>query len=444
MVTVNDDAGTQDVTAQRRRLRRVVLSSYLGSTFEFYDFLLYASATALVFGPVFFSGMSPQAATLASVATFTSGYLARPLGGVLFGHFGDRMGRKTTLIVSMTVMGVATILIGAIPPPSVLGSWSAVILVILRLCQGIAVGGEWGGAVLMALEHAENSTRRAFYAAFANAGAPSGSVLGSLAMAAVALLPREQFLGWGWRIPFLLSAVLLVIGLFIRTRVTESPVFEAALVQRRNEAKQKPPILEILRKPKPVILTALGCMASFSVNAIFATVGISYAVEAGVSRSFALLAYGICMFIEIFTVLAFARLADRIGRRRVLLGGMTGLAVLSYPVFVMLGSGSSLLVLLAFILLFPLCHGSNYGPTAAFIAEQFGTSSRYTGASLGYQLASLLGGGITPLIVAATTAAHSGPAAPALPVVAFAIVSLIALLAIRETKGTDLRAAPQS
>ena len=228
------DAGTR-----RREARTVIASSYLGSTIEYYDFLLYATAAAVVFPKVFFTGMDEWVGVVAAYGTFAAGYVARPLGGIIFGHFGDRLGRKNMLIVSMLVMGIASTLIGLVPGAAVAGAWGAVMLVFLRVCQGIAVGGEWGGAALMALEHSE-SGKRGFAASFVNAGAPTGAVLGTLVMGAFAALPNEQFLAWGWRVPFLLSFVLLGVGMFVRLKVSESPIFKAALEQEKAEQDERP------------------------------------------------------------------------------------------------------------------------------------------------------------------------------------------------------------
>lgn len=403
-----------DITAAQRKkeVRRVVLSSYLGSTIEFYDFLLYATAAAIVFAPVFFSDLSPLAGTIASMGTFAAGYLARPFGGIVFGHFGDRYGRKSMLLISMTVMGVASFLIGLVPPASAIGSWAAIILVLLRVCQGIAVGGEWGGAALMSLEHV-GGRGRGFAAAFTNAGAPTGSLLGTLALALVALLPEDDFLSWGWRIPFLLSAVMLAVGLFVRARVSESPLFREAMakqveVDAAAVDRPTPPILSILRRPRNLLLVALGCMASFGIQTMFTTFAIGYASHSGVTRSQALMAFAVCQFVAIFTLLGFARLSDRVGRRPVMLFGLGAFVVLIVPILALLSSGNVALVTLGFVLGFGVCQSATYGPMAAYIAEQFGTAARYTGASLGYQGATLLGAGFTPVILASLQAAAGG------------------------------------
>ncbi len=434
MTTIDDAALQLPPDVRAREARRVVFSSYLGSTLEYYDFLLYGTAASLVFGPVFFSGLSPAAGTIASLGTFAAGYLARPFGGVLFGHFGDRLGRKRMLVLAMTLMGVASVLIGLIPPASAIGSWAAVILVTLRVLQGIAVGGEWGGAALMALEHAD-PRRRGFMAAFTNAGAPTGAVLGTLAMTLFATLPDDAFLSWGWRVPFLLSAVMLAVGLFVRARVSESPIFAAAAA-KAAAAKERatPPIVEVLRNPSTVAIAAGACMASFAIQTTFTTFGITYAVHSGASKPDVLLAYAIGSFVGIFLILGYARLSDRIGRRAVMLFGLGAMIVLVYPLFALLSTGNLGLITLAFVVSM-VCHSATYGPMAAYIAEQFGTRSRYTGASLGYQLATLLGGGFTPVILASLFAGAGESLVPVgLFVIALAVVSGTLLLVTRETK----------
>jgi MFS family permease len=438
MTTVETHLHPTTIRHSRREVRRVVLSSYLGSTIEFYDFLLYATAASIVFAPVFFSDLSPVAGTIASMGTFAAGYLARPLGGVIFGHFGDRYGRKSMLLISMAVMGIASFLIGLVPPASLIGSWGAICLVVLRLCQGIAVGGEWGGAALMSLEHVRGRGR-GFAAAFTNAGAPTGSLLGTLALALVSLLPEDDFLAWGWRLPFLLSAVLLVVGLYVRAKVSESPLFEEAMNKRAAQTKSTPPLLSILRRPRNLLLVALGCMASFAIQTMFTTFAIGFAVQSGVTRSEALTAFAICQFLAVFSLLGFARLSDAIGRRPVMLFGLGAFAVLVGPTLAMLASGSLALVIVGFVLGFSLCQSATYGPIAAYIAEQFGTSARYTGASLGYQAASLLGAGFTPVILASLqAAAGGGTGLIAAYMVTVVVVSAVFILVAKETKDRDL------
>ncbi|WP_448624392.1 MFS transporter [Geodermatophilus sp. URMC 64] len=418
-------------------MRRVLLSSYLGSTVEFYDFILYATASAVVFGPVFFADLSPAAATVASYSLFAIGYVSRPLGGILFGHFGDLLGRKRMLILSMTIMGVASFLVGLVPA---VPTWGAVALILLRAAQGVAVGGEWGGATLMSLEHVKGRNR-GLAASVANAGAPTGAVLGTVALALVALLPSEQFLQWGWRIPFLLSAVLLAIGLFVRSRVQESPLFlEAAARQAVQPTGKRPiPLVAVLRRPKNLLLAGLATTAAFVIQGLFSTFGVTYATAHGVTRSEGLTAFAISQFLAIFAILGAARLSDVYGRRPVMLSGLVGMALLAYPVFQLLGSGSLPLVVLGFVVSLSVCQSLTFGPMAAFVSEQFSTRARYTGASLGYQLASLLGAGFTPVIVASLTAVW-GSVTPVIGyLAALCVVSALVLaLFVKESKDNDL------
>jgi MFS family permease len=435
-----DSVGTTPLVGRekQREIRRVVLSGYLGSAIEFYDFLLYGTAAALVFPKVFFAGMDEFTSLILSFGTFAAGYLARPLGGVIFGHFGDRIGRKKMLVITMFVMGVASFLIGLTPGTATIGGLAVIILVLLRVAQGIAVGGEWGGAALMALEHAE-SGRRGFTASFVNAGAPTGALLGSLMLGLFALLPEEQFLSWGWRIPFLLSAVLLLLGLWVRSRVSESPVFRQVMAEAEARKLDQPlPLWSVLRRPKALILTMFGAGAAFAFQVTMATFAQTYAVQSGTSRPAVLFGFSVASFLAIFGVLLAGRLSDRFGRRPVLVAGAASWAVLTFPFFWMWGSGNPWLVGLGFVIGLQL-QSLIYGPLAAFISEQFGTGARYTGASLGYQLATLLGGGFTPTILATLFRGGGGQIYPvAVFLMVAAAVSIAAVLAIGEGRHYDL------
>ncbi|MGX5715437.1 MFS transporter [Arthrobacter sp. MAHUQ-56] len=428
-------AGT---AAKRKEARTVILSSYLGSTIEFYDFLLYATAAAVAFPKVFFAGTDEWVGVVAAYATFAAGYVARPLGGVIFGHFGDKVGRKGMLIISMAMMGIASTLIGLIPGAGVIGPWGAVILVLLRVCQGIAVGGEWGGAALMALEHADPK-RRGFAASFVNAGAPTGAVLGTLVMGAFSALPQDAFLAWGWRVPFLLSFVLLIVGLFVRLRVSESPIFAEAVAKESVQgAKRKIPLLEVLRRPKALIMIMFAGAAGFGLQVVLPTFSVTYAVSKGAPQQGVLYAFAGASAISIIFVLLGGRLSDRFGRRPVMIAGLALFIAYLFPMFGMLGSGNVGLVFLAFTVALIL-HSSLYGPLAAFVSEQFGTTSRYTGAAVGYQLATLIGAGFTPGIVAGL---YKDSGQNILPVVVFlsamALVSIVFIALTRESKNNDL------
>lgn len=427
---------------KRKESRRVILSSYLGSSIEFYDFLLYASASALVFPTVFFNNLDPLAGTIASYGTFAAGYLARPLGGAIFGHFGDKLGRKKMLVLSMLIMGVASTLIGLVPGAATIGSWGAVILVMLRMLQGIAVGGEWGGAALMALEHSEKG-RRGFAASFTNAGAPTGAALGTFVLGTfAAVLPHDDFMTWGWRVPFLLSFVLLIIGMIVRSKISESPIFLAALEQekhKKNQPKKKLPILQVLRRPKALILTMLAGASGFALQVLLSTFSVSYATEFGAERSAVLYAFAIASVISIFFVVFFAHLSDKLGRRPVMVVGLVLFVAFLPPFFSMMASNNWLLILAAFVIALAL-HAVIYGPLAAFISEQFGTGARYTGASMGYQLATLIGAGFTPTILASLYASTDGTSVT--PVIMYliglAVVSGASILLTRESKNLDL------
>jgi MFS family permease len=430
---------TQMSTAARRKeARTVILSSYLGSTIEFYDFLLYATAAAVAFPKVFFAGADPWVGVVEAYATFAAGYLARPLGGVIFGHFGDRMGRKGMLIVSMTVMGLASAAIGLIPGASLIGPWGAVVLVLLRVLQGIAVGGEWGGAALMALEHSDPK-RRGFAASFVNAGAPTGAVLGTVMMGIVSALPGDAFIAWGWRIPFLASFLLLVVGLFVRLRVSESPIFAAAVqAEEKAEAKRKIPLLEVLRRPKALVFIMLAGAAGFGLQVVLPTFSVTYAVSKGAPQQGVLYAFAAASAISIVFVIFGGRLSDRFGRRPIMVTGLVLFVAFLFPMFALLGSGNVWLVLLAFTLAL-MFHSTLYGPLAAFVSEQFGTTSRYTGAALGYQLATLIGAGFTPGIVASLfqSTGHSIGAVVGF-LAALSLVSAVFILLTRESKDNDL------
>jgi MFS family permease len=444
-------------TAERRKeARTVIASSYLGSTIEYYDFLLYATAAAVVFPKVFFSGMDEWVGVVAAYGTFAAGYVARPLGGVIFGHFGDKLGRKGMLIVSMLVMGVASTLIGLVPGASVAGPWGAVMLVVLRIFQGIAVGGEWGGAALMALEHSE-SGKRGFAASFVNAGAPTGAVLGTFIMGAFSSLPNDQFLAWGWRVPFLLSFVLLGVGMFVRLKVSESPIFKAALEQEKRvqaeaartegasgargtaPVRREIPLLQVLRRPKTLIFTMLAGAAGFALQVVLATFAVTFAVSKGADRQGVLYAYAAASLVSIVFVVLGGRLSDKLGRRPVMVGGLVLFIAYLVPMFQLLSSNDIMLIFVAFAVGL-MIHSTLFGPLAAFVSEQFGTTSRYTGASLGYQLATLLGAGFTPGIVAQIfkdSGQNTGSVVWYLAIMS--VVSIVFILLTREPKNNDLQ-----
>ncbi|MER7394965.1 MFS transporter [Streptomyces sp. NPDC000151] len=323
-------ANTAPPSQNNVQLRRAVVGSFIGSVIEYYDFLLYATASAVVFSKIFFSGLDPLAGTVASFGTFAAGYLARPLGGIVFGHYGDRLGRKRMLVTTMTLMGVVSFLIGLLPTDRQVGSWAAVMLVLLRVLQGIAVGGEWGGAVLMSAEHA--TSRRGLWASFTNAGAPFGMILSTSVLTATSAVVGEQaFLSWGWRVPFLLSIVLLVVGLFIRLRVEETPVFAAA--HRQPPKKSGLPLLDVLRRPRNLVLSVGVGLAAFVAQGTLTTFLIAYGVQVGYPRQTVLNALTLSSALAVIGVIGWSALSDRLGRRPVVLTGSITMGVFGFVLF---------------------------------------------------------------------------------------------------------------
>ena len=444
MSLISSTGATAPASHDPRQMRRVLFSSFLGSAVEFYDFLLYGTAAALVFGQLFFSDLTPVVATIASFGTLAVGYVVRPLGGVIFGHFGDRIGRKSMLVLTMTLMGAASFAIGLLPTFATIGVLAPVLLIALRLIQGFAVGGEWGGAALMALEHSDEH-RRGFSASFANMGAPAGAVLSTVVLAVVTLLPEDAFLAWGWRIPFLLSAVLVGIGLYVRLKVTESPLFEQEVITAVASEKKHLPIIDVLRNNPTSVLLGVGAgLGAFALQALMATFALTVGVQGGLPRSTVLWLFAAGSFAQIFALPLYAALSDRIGRRPVMITGCVAAVLAVYPILLLIASGSVLGVLLGFLVAMPLVQAAMYGPLAAFTTEIFATGNRYTGASLGYQLSSTLGGGFAPLIAAtlvAGTATGNGLFRVALFAAAAALISAVTIAVAKESRVRTLTAA---
>ncbi|MEV4730183.1 MFS transporter [Saccharopolyspora sp. NPDC049426] len=388
-----------------RGMRRILASSFIGSAIEFYDFILYATAASLVFGKLFFAGMPPAVGLFASFSTLAVGYVARPLGGAIFGHFGDRLGRKGVLIVSMVLMGVATSAIGMLPTSTQIGVAAPILLVVLRLVQGLAVGGEWGGAMLVALEHAP-STRRGFAASFANMGGPAGAVLATLVMSAVSTLPDAQFLSWGWRVPFLLSIVLIAIGLLIRLKVSETPMF---LELGEKAERRKIPLVEVITQyPRNLVLGIVAGMSSYTVQGLMTVWAVAHVIELGVDRTGVLNVKAVGATLTIVAIWFAARLSDRFGRKPVMFAGMLAGAVLAHPIIWLLQSGTLWGFAIGLFLANGIVQGVIFGPFGAFVAELFPTRMRYTGASLAYQTSSTLGAGFTPAIASGLVLAAGG------------------------------------
>lgn len=434
-VKIGVDAGAGEKTP----LRRVVMASLIGTTIEWYDFFLYGSAAALVFNKLFFPEFDPLTGTLLAFATYALGFVARPVGGIVFGHYGDRIGRKKLLMLSLVLMGAATTVIGLLPTYHQVGIWAPIALILLRLIQGFAVGGEWGGAVLLAAEHGD-AKRRGFWASWPQAGVPAGLVLASAVLAALAyLLTDAQFESWGWRIPFLISSVLVAIGWWIRIAVSESHTFEAAVGEA--ESPPKAPALDVIRERPMAVLIGSGLRVGENISYYIITVfSITYMVDmAHLERATALNAILIGSILQFFIIPGSALLSDRIGRRPVYAIGGLGLAAFIFAFFPMLASGNVALVIAAIVLGMAF-HGIMYGPQAAFIAELFPTRIRYSGASIAYQLTSIVAGSLAPIIALALYQ-RTGSAVPVAiyVAVACAISGVTALLA-RETRGLELSA----
>ncbi len=419
---------------QTSSIRQVAFASFIGTTIEWYDFFLYGTAAALVFPQLFFPNSSSTAGQLAALSTFAVGFAARPIGGLVFGHFGDRIGRKSMLVLSLLIMGIATALIGVLPTFSSIGVWAPILLVLLRVCQGLGVGGEWGGAVLMAVEHAPPG-RRGFFGSWPQMGVPAGLLSGNLVfLAATAFLPGS----WGWRVPFLFSLVLVAVGLYIRLKIMESPSFTQV---QESGTQADMPIIDVFRTyPKEVFL-AMGMRVAengtFYVLTVFVLAYITK--ELGKAQSTAQLGVIIAAFIGLFTIPFFGALSDRVGRRPLYLLGSVFSLLFAFPFFWLLNTGVTPLIWLAIILGVNIGHDAMYGPQASFFAELFGTRVRYSGASVGYQLASVFSGGLSPLAAVALFAAFGYWAVAAL--MAFmALITVVSVILATETYQSDINA----
>jgi len=423
---------------QPRHLRRVVLASLIGTTVEWYDFFLYGSAAALVFNKLFFPEYDPLTGTLLAFATYALGFVARPIGGIVFGHYGDRIGRKRLLMLSLVLMGLATALIGLLPTYAKIGVAAPIALILLRLVQGFAVGGEWGGAVLLAAEHGD-AKRRGFWASWPQAGVPAGNLLAAGVLAILAGTQSDaDFLAWGWRVPFLLSVLLVAIGWWIRTSVAESPAFER---EAEAEAPPKVPAMEVLRERPGALVTGAGLRVGENVSYyIITTFSITWMTEvAKLSKAQALDAILIGAAVHFFAIPALGRLSDAIGRRIVYAIGGFGMAAFGFLFFDMLAS-RDMATTIAAIVIALLCHGAMYGPQAAFIAELFPTRIRYSGASIAYQLTSIVAGSLAPLIALALYKQSHSSLPVSFYVGACCLVSGVTALLARETKGVELDA----
>ena len=426
-----DRVGGEDI-GQRTSINQVALSGLIGATVEWYDFFLYGTAAALVFGQLFFPSSDPLVGTIAAFGSFAFGYLSRPVGAVVFGHYGDKIGRKAMLILTLLIMGIATFLIGLLPTYDAIGVWAPILLLVLRFFQGIGLGGEWGGAVLLAVEHSPRN-KRGFYGSLIQIGAPAGLLLGTGAFLIVSNLPEEQFLSWGWRVPFLVSVLLIGVGLFIRLKIMETPAFSQV---KESGTEARMPMVEVFRDyPKNVLLTMGARLSEGQVFNIFAVFAITYATtQLELTRSTVLYGVLIGAAVECLTLPFFGAFADRFGRRPVYMGGAAFCALFAFPFFWLLDTENTLLIWLALALGFAIGHSAMWGPQASFFSEAFGTRVRYSGTSFVYQFSGIASSALTPLIATALLGwAGGSPWLVVVFVIVYAAISFISTYLARET-----------
>ncbi len=407
----------------------------IGTSIEWYDFFIFGTASALVFGRLFFPTFSELAGTLAAFASFAVGFVARPVGGLLFGHIGDRIGRKTTLVVTLTMMGLATFLIGLMPTYAAIGVWAPILVVVLRFAQGLAVGGEWGGAVLMATEHS-GEKRRGFFGSFAQVGSAVGGLMSTGMFLAVQQLPEEAFLSWGWRVPFLSSIVLVFVGLFIRLRIMESPVF-AKIKQTRKVVEV--PVVALLRSDTRNVLLAAGIYLAHGVLFYAMTVyTLAYTTsEYGLEENTYLVGVTLASALQIITIPFLGALSDRLGRRSVMIFGTLFIIAFAAPLNYMVTSQITELAWLAVIIGICVGHNAVYAPTAALYSEMFPAHVRYSGASIGYQLGGAIAG-FVPLIAASLVGFAGGAYWPIAALIAMSgLIGLVCVLLVRAAPATD-------
>ncbi len=433
---LNDDVAQLNPAHHRRQLRRAVLAGTIGTAIEWYDFFLYSTITGLVFARLYFPRADPFVGTLEAFAVYAVGFLARPIGAAIFGHYGDRLGRKAALVATLLLMGSATFLVALVPGYDRIGIWGAIILTILRFIQGVGVGGEWGGSVLLSMEWAQSNRHRGFIASWPQFGVPAGLFLANFAVLAFSSLSGDQFLVWGWRIPFLLSIVLVAVGLYIRLGILETPVFRKIAAERRIE---RTPVLEVLRRqPREIILTALCRTGEQAPFYLFTAFIFAYGVDIlHLQRDSLLTAVLAAATLSFISIPLFGHWSDRIGRKRVYMLGAALTGIYGFAYFALLDTRAPALVMLAIVLsLVP--HDMMYGPQAALIAESFVGRLRYSGASLGYQLSSLIAGGPAPLIAAALTRRYSSATPIAIFILICSIVSFIATAMLKDNTNNEI------
>ena len=437
-MTISADPVTPVLSASEHdlQLRRAVIASTVGTAIEWYDFFLYSTVTGLVFAKLFFPHSDPWVGTLEAFAIYAVGFIARPVGAAIFGHYGDRIGRKSTLIATLLLMGLATAAVAIVPTYQSIGIWGAVLLTVLRFIQGVGVGGEWGGSVLMSMEWARNDKSRGLVASWPQFGVPCGLFLANLAVLAFSQMSGESFVAWGWRIPFALSLVLVGVGLYIRLGIMETPVFAKLLAEQKID--RTPMLTVIMEHPKEILLSAFARMAEQAPFYIFTAFIFSYGTGTlHVSRDFLLTAVLAASLLSFVSIPVFGHLSDHIGRKNMYMIGAAVTGVFGFIYFALLGTGSEPIIFFAIILsLIP--HDMLYGPQAALIAESFTGRLRYSGASLGYQLASIIAGGPAPLIAAWLFGTYNSTTAIAIYIATCAVITLIATALMTDYTGKDI------
>ena len=430
------EVGTIGEAEHRRQLRRAVLAGTIGTAIEWYDFFLYSTVTGLVFARLYFPRADPFVGTLEAFGVYAVGFLARPVGAAIFGHYGDRLGRKAALIATLLLMGSATFLVALVPSYERIGIWGAILLTFLRFVQGIGVGGEWGGSVLLSMEWAQSNQHRGFIASWPQFGVPAGLFLANLAVLIFSAISGDQFVTWGWRVPFLLSIVLVAVGFYIRMGILETPVFRRLVAERRIE---RTPVLEVLRRqPREIILTALCRMAEQAPFYLFTAFVFAYGTDVlHFSRGSLLTAVLAAATLSFVSIPLFGHLSDRLGRKRVYMFGAALTGAYGFVYFRLLDTRVPWLVVLAIVLsLIP--HDVMYGPQAALIAESFTERLRYSGASLGYQLSSLIAGGPAPLIAASLMKRYHSATPISIFILVCAIISLVATAMLKDKSNKDI------
>ncbi len=421
---------------QTPRIGAIAFAGAIGTIIEWYDFLIYGTAAALVFNKLFFPNVDPRIGTLAALGTFAVGFLARPIGGAIFGHFGDRLGRKSMLMLTMIGMGVSTTAIGLLPTYDRIGIWAPALLVLLRVVQGISLGGEWGGASLMVLEHAPRD-RRGLFGSLVQVGFPIGLVSASAAFSLVSMLPDADFRSWGWRIPFLLSVILVVIGLFVRARLPETPVFEE--IKASGKIVRSPFVEMILKNPHSfLVATGLKLSEVSWVYMLTVFVVVYATTKLGLPKSLMLNAILLGALLELFTIPLFGHFSDLYGRRPLYFAGVAFTIIFAFPLFWLLDMKTPEIVILTVVVALNLGHGLMFAPESTYFPELFGPSVRYSGASFGFQVSAAIGGGFAPIIATALAAYMGGTAGVSIMLILLAMITLVATLCARETKGEAL------